>query len=135
MAISSKNIEKIVSVYRPIALRLDEEHKHVSVIMKGGIILSVGYNSKKTHPMADRYGYFDASRHSELDALRQIQKRRGPISDLRLSHLTLLNLRFNNRGELRMSKPCSKCLPWCTEIFKTIYYSCNDGTVIKMEKI
>lgn len=94
--------------------------KHVSLILKKNKIISIGTNNNKTHPLAKKYEYRFSEKHSELDALIKIPK------ELR-SKLVLVNFRFNNAGQLKMSCPCSKCLPWCLEIFDDIYYSTQLG--------
>lgn len=102
----------------------DKQFRHVSIILRKNKIVSVGINQKKTHPEANKIGYIFAGRHSELDALIRVPK------DQR-KDLTLLNYRFNKQGQLRLSKPCLKCMPWCLDIFDEIYYSTNKG----MEKL
>jgi len=32
-------------------------------------------------------------------------------------------------GDMRMSKPCCCCLPWCDYVFDDIWYSTNGGMV------
>lgn len=96
--------------------------KHVSVILRGKTILAFGSNHPKTHPKAKEMGYRDACRHSELDAYIRVPYNR------RACGLTLINFRFNNRGEMRMSKPCCHCMPWCLEAFdKIAYTTANSG--------
>lgn len=98
----------------------EKQFRHVSLVIKKKQIISVGINQEKTHPKAKQIGYIFDGRHSELDALVRIpeENRNG---------LTLINYRFNKRGELRLSRPCNKCLPWCLTIFKEICYSTNEG--------
>jgi len=62
--------------------------------------------------------------HSELDAYRKIPK------NYRGLKLTLVNVRFNRFQELRMSRPCELCTPWCREVFDNIYYTDNEGIKI-----
>lgn len=95
--------------------------KHCSIISRGNKILSVGINQHKTHPLAAKYNYRYSELHSELDAFRKIDQR---------TKLTLINFRYNRYGQMRMSKPCVKCLPWCLEIFDKIYYSTREGIVL-----
>jgi hypothetical protein len=61
--------------------------------------------------------------HSEFDAYRKLPR------SLRGKKLHLLNVRFNKFGDMRMSRPCCLCEPWCKEIFASIRYTTNDGVV------
>ena len=78
-------------------------------------------NYFKTHPMAKEFGYQFEEMHSELDAFRKLDR-----SD-KAKKLHLINVRFNKFGQMRMSKPCEKCLPWCVEMFSTIHYTTDQG--------
>jgi len=49
--------------------------------------------------------------------------------------LSLINLRYNNRGELKIAKPCKLCMPWCEAVFDNIYYSTDQRSVIKLERL
>jgi hypothetical protein len=72
----------------------------------------------KTHPLARKYGYLFDEMHSELDAFRKCGNKQG---------LELWNFRFNRFGQERISRPCTKCLPWCIEVFDCIHYTTGDG--------
>jgi hypothetical protein len=108
-----------LSVAKPIALDIPRTFKHTSLILRRGNVVSIGTNHHRTHPLAKKYGYRFDEVHSELDALLRY---RGPKNNL-----VLVNYRLNNDGALRMSKPCSLCLPWCAGIFDKIYYSTPKG--------
>lgn len=103
---------------KEICLRTDRKKKHCSVILKKGRVIAVGTNLLKTHPIAKKYGYLFDEMHSELDAFRRCKERDG---------LELWNFRFNRFGEERYSRPCTKCLPWCIEVFDRIYYTTGEG--------
>ena len=112
-------ISKFIDVARPISLRIERQKKHVSLVVRKGIVESVGTNQLKTHPLAKKYGYRYDEVHSELDALLKYKGSKDG--------LMLVNFRFNSDGEMRMSKPCCLCLPWCTAVFNDIFYTTNDG--------
>ena len=112
-------ISKFIDVARPISLQIERQKKHVSLVVRKGIVESVGTNQFKTHPLAKKYGYRYDEVHSELDALLKYKGSKDG--------LTLVNFRFNSDGEMRMSKPCCLCLPWCTAVFNDIFYTTNDG--------
>ena len=76
----------------------------------------------KTHPMAARHGYLFSEMHSELDAFLKVgEPRKG---------LSLFNVRFNRFGQLRMARPCPRCMKWCIDSFDEIWYTTEDGIVL-----
>lgn len=103
------------------AQEIQRKKKHVSVVYKKNQIIAIGTNDYKTHPQAQKLGYRFSEVHSELDAYNKVPFHR------RTGKLILLNFRFNRFGDLRMSKPCRLCMPWCSVIFDQIYYSDRQG--------
>jgi hypothetical protein len=110
----------------PICLAIPRQKKHVSIILHKNRVISVGTNSFKTHPKAKEIGYHYEEMHSELEAYQRVPRK------FKSKKLILLNCRFNRFGNLRMSRPCELCLPWCKEIFNEIYYT-NDEGLTKLE--
>ena len=108
-----------LDIATPIATQIPRSQKHVSLIIRKGQVVSLGTNTRRTHPMAKKLGYRFDEVHSELDALLRYKGPKGG--------LTLVNYRMNQFGDLRMSKPCCLCLPWCGAIFDKIYYSSREG--------
>ena len=92
------------------------------IVDKVGNILSHGRNGVKTHPLSEKYGYRYGEMHSELDAYTRL-----PYTVRSRNDLILVNFRFNRFGEMRMSRPCLKCMPWCSAIFMKIIYSTRHG--------
>ncbi len=125
------NIEHLAKIAFPEAMAIERSQKHISIVLdKKGKVLSFGKNGVRTHPEAWKKGYRFAEVHSELDAFLRLPKERKRDKDL-----VLLNFRFNRFGELRISRPCLKCMPWCEAIFGQIIYSMNDGFVhLKRDK-
>ena len=113
-------INRLMEVARPLCLNLDRKKKHVSIIVSKGEIVSVGTNQFKTHPIAKSIGYRYDEMHSELNALLKTNQRKN---------LHLYNFRFNRFGEMRISRPCCLCMPWCKALFKSIHYTTPDGIV------
>ncbi len=114
-------IEKLVDLALPTAVKIPRPKKHVSIIVRKNEIVSVGTNNFRTHPQAKQYGYLFDEVHSELDALL---KYKGPKDNLKL-----FNFRYNRFGDMRMSKPCCICLPWCDALFNQIWYTTNEGII------
>mgnify|MGYP001272123541 FL=1 len=117
------NLNTYATMAFPKALEIDRTKKHISLILdKKGSVLSIGCNQMRTHPEAAKIGYRYNEVHSELDALLRLDKRMRNDKDL-----ILLNYRFNRFGDFRISRPCVKCMPWCTAIFKEIIYTTRNG--------
>jgi hypothetical protein len=114
-------VGKFTEVALNHALEIERRKKHVSLLVRNGVVESVGINQFKTHPLAKKYGYRYDEVHSELDALIRYK---GPKDGL-----SLFNFRFNRYGEMRMSKPCCLCAPWCSAIFDEIFYTTDKGIV------
>ena len=114
-------IDKLTGIALPVSLEIPRPKKHVSLIVRKNEIVSVGTHHFRTHPLAKKYGYRFDEVHSELDALLRYK---GPKDNL-----VLVNYRFNRFGDMRMSKPCCMCLPWCSAVFDEMWYSTNDGMV------
>jgi len=98
---------------------------HISLIYRKNNLLSIGTNHGKMHPEALRMGYKTPYLHSELDAYRKIK-------NLGYHNLTLINYRFKNNGLLGLSKPCPLCMMWCSEIFSKIWYTDENGAMVKL---
>ena len=113
---SPDKFEKLVEVALPIATQLVRPKKHVSLILRKKKIVSIGTNDIRTHPQAKKLGYRFAEVHSELDAL-----------------LRYKGSKDNRFGDMRMSKPCCKCLPWCIALFDDIWYTTNSG-IVQLER-
>ena len=125
---SSSNLEmtktkilKLTDIALPISLSIERPKKHVSIIVRKNEVVAVGTNNFRTHPLAKKYGYRFDEVHSELDALLRYK---GPKDNLKL-----FNFRFNRFGDMRMSKPCCNCLPWCEALFDDVWYSTNEGII------
>ena len=120
---TEKKILKLTDIAMPVSMNISRPKKHVSIIVRKNEVVSMGTNNFRTHPKAKKYGYFFDEVHSELDALLRYK---GPKDNLKL-----INFRFNRFGDMRMSRPCCKCLPWCIAVFDDMWYSTDDG----MEKL
>lgn len=114
-------LDQILDFAYPLCLEIPRQKKHVSLVYHKNRIVSIGRNYFKTHPKAKELGYLYNEMHSELDAYRKVPKH------FRGKKLTLINVRMNAQGNLRMSRPCSVCTNWCIEVFDKIYYTDNEG--------
>jgi len=119
--VTKRKIQKYIDLALPVCLGVDRSCKHASLIMRKGVVVSTGTNDRRTHPKAKEHGYLFDEVHSELDALLRYK---GPKDNL-----ILMNFRFNRFEEMRLAKPCCKCLPWCEAIFDKIYHTTRDGII------
>ena len=106
---NESKIAKLMDTALPVSLSITRPKKHVSIIVRKNELVSVGTNMFRTHPQAKKLGYRFEEVHSELDALK------------------LFNFRFNRFGDMRMSRPCKKCLPWCDVLFDDIWFTTDNG--------
>jgi deoxycytidylate deaminase len=86
------NIPKVIA---KVANRSDHpSHRHATIVMRGGAVLSVGYNHN--------------GRHSEVRALLKLwpSKRRGA---------SIINLMVRKDGSFGRAKPCAKCQKFLTD--------------------
>lgn len=106
----------------------DFKRYHVGcVAVYKGYILSVGYNSNKTHPIQKIYNKerFSAdntphSLHAEIAALCLIKNR----SDIDWTSVDLYIYRENKKGEPRMAKPCASCIAMIKDLgIVNVYYT------------
>ena len=110
--------QKLISFAYEKCMEIPRRKKHCSIIMHKNKILAVGINRFKTHPLAVKHGYLFGEVHSELDAFLKCDRKEG---------LELWNFRFNSFGQMRMSRPCPKCMPWCGKVVDRICYTMDDG--------
>lgn len=76
--------------------------KHGSVIVKGGRVISTGFNKERNHPMyvSSEHIKTDCSVHAEIDALKKAKDASGA---------TVYVARVNRKGQARDSRPCNRC--------------------------
>ena len=64
--------------------------------------------------------------HAEENVLRHIKKHK------KISHLSILVVRINKEGKLKLSCPCTSCINLLSKIgIQKVCYSDENGTVIK----
>lgn len=89
------------------------QHYHCAIVVKGGSVVSVGYNV--------------GTKHAEIQALNKMwpSERKG---------VTLYSFRFRKGGTWGMAKPCRKCESYLKENgVKVVYYTDENGTIKKMK--
>lgn len=115
------------------AAKLSNFHRyHIGcVIVYKKQIISVGFNSTKTHPIQKIYNKerFNCdstphSLHAEITALIFIKDRK----DIKWNDIDIYTYRENNQGDLRMSRPYKSCMRLLKNLgISRIHYTTNDG--------
>jgi len=110
------------------------EHHVCAVIVRGGCILSVGFNQRKTNAFVEYYtdkvrgwgrGYC-LSTHAEQDSILAIRKK----TDLTGCTIYVARLRSpeSKYGEVGLSRPCNICQKVLLSYgLKKAYYTINDN--------
>jgi hypothetical protein len=110
--------------------------RHFSFIFDGTRLVSMGANSRKTHPANLGFKYTSrkskpisslVGTHSELKAVLRagIEKCRG---------LTLVNTRVNMNGRLDNSMPCNGCMDIIRKAgFAQVFYTDGEGKFKSMK--
>jgi len=80
-----------------------KEKKHFCFVVQGNKIISIGMNRNESARTEMGYPPY-SKRHAELDAWMSARK----IYD-KFKKFEIFNIRMNNSGDLRMSKPCQCC--------------------------
>ena len=111
--------------------------QHFSFILYKNRVISIGNNSKKTHPSnlknrktSLRTGEdFSDQKHicSEFSAINKLKN----MTNIDTKKCVLVNLRYNRNGEIALSKPCMSCenlLKYFS--FKRVIWTDNDGNYV-----
>lgn len=104
-------------------------------------ILSVGYNTNKTHPLQKKYNKFRNINydnvepipflHAEMSCLLQIRE-----MDIDFNKVELYIYREDRNGNLSMCRPCKACMKMIDTLgIKNIYYTTNNGYAKEVRKI
>jgi hypothetical protein len=111
--------------------------QHFSFILLKNKIISIGNNSKKTHPLnlknrktSLRTGEdFSDQKHvcSEFSAINKLKN----MTNIDTKKCILVNIRYNRNGKIALSKPCMSCenlLKYFS--FKKVIWTDNDGNYV-----
>jgi len=115
----------------------DKRCQHFSFILYKNRVISIGNNSKKTHPTnlknrktSLRTGEdFSDQKHvcSEFSAIKKLKN----LTNIDTKKCILVNIRYNRNGEIALSKPCMSCenlLKYFS--FKRVIWTDNDGNYV-----
>lgn len=126
------NFKKIKEISLAMAPKhpTDQRCRHFSFILYKKKILTIGFNSPKTHPINLKHKFVNkynnpindlVGTHSELNAIIK-------FGEEDCSGLTLINTRVNRRNEIDLSCPCDGCKDLISKLnFKKVFYSDKHG--------
>src|ERR1035437_3340786 len=104
--------------------------KHTAALVHKGRVISIGFNSLKSHPFQVKYGrnkdsiYF----HAEVDAIKNALKN---YSVEFLQHTTLISVRKKPDSSVGIAKPCSGCERCIAEFgIKEVYWTDEFGRLV-----
>lgn len=100
----SKKDQSYLSVARYLATKSSARNTHGAIIVKGGRVLSAGYNKNRNHPkiVSPEHIKTKCSFHAEEVAIRE-------AGEGNLRGAIIYVARVNRQGLDRDSKPCSRC--------------------------
>jgi len=121
----SKTDKSYLSVARYCAKKSMARNTHGAVVVKGGRVLSIGWNKNRNHPMfvSPEHIKSDCSYHAEEVAIREAGEGnvRGAV---------IYVARVNKNGYDRDSKPCPKCASLIEKVgIKRIVYTTEAGEI------
>lgn len=112
----------------------DLEYNLCAVIVRGGNVISVGYNQRKTNSFVEHYTDrakgqrdFQISTHAEMDAVLQARAK----TDLRGCKIFVIRKHLDTKkfDTFGMSKPCEICQHVLYNYgIRRAYYTINDTT-------
>lgn len=109
-------------------------HQLGAVLMYGGKVIAVGWNSDKTHSIQNQYNHyrdfepdlFPAKLHAEMMVLNKVK-----FLDIDFSKAEIYVWRGKN-GQPQMSKPCKACEARIRDMgIKKVHYTTNGGYCTK----
>jgi deoxycytidylate deaminase len=114
--------------------------RHFSFITYKKRIVSIGWNSPKTHPtnlknrkISVRTGEdFSNQKHtcSEFHAIKKLKS----LTNIDTKKCALVNIRYNRNKKIAMAKPCMSCINLLKfHEFKSILYTDNIGSLISFK--
>lgn len=100
-----------------------EDYRLCAVIFDKKKIISIGINAKRHHhKLAPKFLKWEGSIHAEQAAILNAK--------CDLKGTSILVIRINKQGELRLAKPCHHCSDYLAYVgIRRIYYSTNIGEI------
>lgn len=112
----SKTDQKYLDRALALAALSDMKQRHGALIVKGGRVVSFGFNTFRNLPHHDMPG-FDYTYHAEDSALRQV----GPAD---LNGAKIYVARLSRLGLPALSRPCDNCMAHILKVgIKEVIYT------------
>lgn len=118
------NITKLVEIAKFEAEKSTHQHRMGCVIFHKNRIISTGYNypQRSVKHLRRKFFRWYGSVHAEIDAI--IKARTD------LTRASMLVVRINRKGDLKLAKPCSHCSAYIDHVgIRKVYYSTNEGKI------
>ena len=95
-----------------------QAHKLGAVIVRGGEVVGIGFNKRKTHPLSKtRFNNI----HAELSAVLN-----SGLENLQGCHVYVY--RETKQGQIAMARPCGHCMDILKKLsVRRVYYSTPNG--------
>lgn len=114
--------------------------RHFSFIISKKRIISIGYNTQKTHPANLKYKKFslktgeDISEHkhtcSEFNAVVKLKN----LTNIDTKKCTLINLRYDRNKKIAFAAPCMSCLSLLSfHEFKRVLWTDSEGNYVESQ--
>lgn len=112
---------------KDLAYKSPLNQKHVAIAIKNSKIIS---NPKINDIKPYSFGYFSGTCHAEINCISSF------IFNKKLKKVSIIVIRLSRTGELRMSKPCTKCTRIMKHFgIKNVHYSTGDDRIFVSERI
>ncbi len=120
--------ERLIQLARNLVIYddIDLRCRHFAFILDKNRIVSIGKNSKKGHPINQKFGYpSGCGLHAEASAVIKS----GKIDH---SRHTMVTFRIDRNNNIAMGKPCSHCQKLLNDVeFKNVFYSNESGEFVR----
>ncbi|MDD4081819.1 MAG: hypothetical protein PHD05_00395 [Sphaerochaetaceae bacterium] len=123
------NISKFLKIAIEESKKSNHRQRCAAVIFKRNKIISKGFNTtqKSIKHFKKKFQRWPGTIHAEVDAIIKAK------TDLK--RCSILVVRINRNGQLRLSKPCQYCQMYLDYIgIRKIYYTTNDATIQELNE-
>lgn len=135
--LTSQRYDRMVTIARNTEVPEHEDlvFRHFCFVFRGDKILTMGWNSNKTHPMASTRAN---AIHAEFDAatkfVRMYDQLRIYEDALKGLDVLVIRISSNPSKDLRISRPCPQCERQLIKLgARKVYYSGSDGRYYEMK--
>jgi deoxycytidylate deaminase len=130
-------VTEVAMAMRPSNIPKDERF-HLSFAIRKGRIIKIGKNDYKKSHNRNKFGAYEPFKkdtvnpyipclHAEVNCAIRL----GMDS---WDGIEIVNVRLNNKGQLRISKPCFNCQKHVIDYLqpKSVFYSTDEGTFVQL---